>query len=258
METTTITTSNNSPARAVAINALAVVGFIVLIIIGMAFAVYAASFVPKAVSRLNGAAVYLSSIFVPADKAGIEVVAPGTTVPFAEAPGAGIASTTATTTTPVATTPATTGTPAAGTPGYHVYPTGGTTDTNPVLTGLPDLKVDITATGYLTSSNTSTFVKSDTVPDNMRGAVKFTITNVGTNSSGRFTFEAPLPTSKTYTFSSESQDSLLPGEHIDYVLGFDRAKSGSSRMITITVDQDGKIKEVSESNNSDSATVTIK
>lgn len=255
METTTITTSNNSPARAVAINALAVVGFIVLIIIGMAFAVYAASFVPKAVNSLNGAAVYLSSIFVPSDKAGIEVVAPGTTVPFAEAPGAGIASTTATTTAPAA--PATTGTPTAGTPGYAVYPTGGT-NPNPVLTGLPDLMVDITATGYLTSSDTATFVKSDTVPDNMRGAVKFTIKNVGTNTSGSFTFEAPLPTSSSYTFTSASQDSLLPGEHIDYVLGFDRAKSGSSRAITITVDQDGKIKEVSESNNSDSATVTIK
>ena len=259
METTTITTSNHSPARAVAINALAVVGFIVLIIIGMAFAVYAASFVPKVVNRLNGAAVYLSSIFVPADKAGIEVVTPGTTVPFAEAPGAGIASTTATTTTPTTTTPApaTTGTPTAGTPGYHVYPTGGT-NPNPVLTGLPDLTVDITATGYLTSSDTASFVKSDTVPDNKRGAIKFTITNVGTNSSGRFTFEAPLPTSKTYTFTSASQDSLLPGEHIDYVLGFDRTKSGSSRSITVTVDQDKDIKEISESNNSDTATVTIK
>ncbi len=259
METTTITTSNNSPARAVAINALAVVGFIVLILIGMALAVYAASFVPKAVSRLNGAAVYLSSIFVPADKAGIEVVKPGTTVPFGETPGAGIAtSSVATTTEPVKTTPAAiTTTTGPGTPGYHVYPTGGTNPT-PVLTGLPDLMVDITATGYLTSSDTSTFIKSDTVPDNMRGAVKFTVKNVGTNSSGRFTFEAPLPTSSSYTFSSESQDSLLPGEHIDYVLGFDRAKSGSSRSITITVDQDGKIKEVSESNNSDSATVTIK
>lgn len=257
METTTITTSNNSPTRAVAINALAIVGFIVLIIIGMALAVYAASFVPKAVSRLNGAAVYLSSIFVPADKAGIEVVTPGTTVPFGETPGAGIATTSVATTTTPATGTVTTTNPGPGTPGYHVYPTGGTKPA-PVLTGLPDLMVDITATGYLTSSDTSSFIKSDTVPDNMRGAVKFTIANVGTNSSGRFTFEAPLPTSSSYTFTSESQESLLPGEHIDYVLGFDRAKSGSSRSITITVDQDGKIKEVSESNNSDSATVTIK
>lgn len=251
METTTITTSRTSASRRAAINALAIVGFIVLIIIGMALAVYAATFVPKAVTRLNSAAVYLSSIFIPAPSdVSLEVVTPGETVSFPEAPGAGIASTT-----PAPVVPATTPAAIAGTPSTVTYPTVKPT---PALTGLSDLTIAIAAKGYLTSSDTASFIKADSVPSGARPAVKFTITNAGTNLSGRFTFKAPLPTSSTYTFTSDSQDSLLPGEHIDYVLGFDRARSGDSRDITITVDPDNLIVEANELNNSDSVTLDIK
>lgn len=261
MDTTTITTSTTSPARHIAVNALAAVGFIVLIILGMAFAIYAATFVPKAVSRIGSAAVYLSSVFVPAPApVALEVVEPGTTVPFPDAPGAGIATTTpavATSTKPVVTHPVTT--PSVGTPDYNVYPVGGTGTVKPAtLTGFSDLTVKIAETGYLTSPDTASFVKSDTVPSGQRGAIKFTITNIGTNMSGNFDFKAPLPTSSTYTFTSDTQSSLLPGEHIDYVLGFDRARSGDSREITITVDPDNDIHEISESNNSETATLNIK
>ncbi len=249
METTTITTSRTSATRRAAINALAIVGFIVLIIIGMALAVYAATFVPRVVTRLNSAAVYLSSIFVPTPSdVSLEVVAPGDTVPFPEAPGAGIA-----TTTPVA--PATAPAAIAGTPTTVTYPTVKPT---PALTGLSDLTIAISAKGYLTSSDTASFIKADSVPSGARPAVKFTVTNAGTNLSGRFTFKAPLPTSSTYTFTSDSQDSLLPGEHIDYVLGFDRARTGDSRDITITVDPDNLIVEANERNNADSVTLDIK
>lgn len=253
MEITTVTTNTPGSSRQIAINALAAVGFIVLIVLGMGLAIYAATFVPTAANRVGSAAVYLSQIFVPREDASLDVVEPGTSVPFPEAPGAGVASSTATTTpaAPVAQTPA------AGRETYTVYPAG-TTPRTPTLTGLPDLTVDIIAVGYLTSADTSSFVKSTTVPSGERGAVKFVIKNIGTNTSGRFTFEAPLPTSRTYTFTSDSQAALLPGEQIEYVLGFDRAKSGDSRTIEITVDPDSDIKESNESNNSDSATITIK
>lgn len=258
METTTITTETSSGTKRVAVNALAIVGFIVLIGIGMMLAVYAATFVPAAVTRLGSAAVYLSSVFVPAEKpATLEVVEPGTTVPFPEAPVVAEA----TTTPAVATTPATAPAaiaPSAGPTKTTVYPVGTGTKPTPVLTGLSDLTVEIVATGYLTSSDTSTFIKSDTVPDDRRGAVKFTITNKGTNASGRFDFDATLPTTRTYTFTSDKQDSLLPGEHIDYVLGFDRARSGDDRVISISVDADNDVKESNESNNSDSVKVEIK
>lgn len=252
---TSIPSGTPSRSRQAAVNALAIVGFVVLIIVGMALAVYAATFVPQAVSRLGGAAVYLSSIFVPAEETTLEVVAPGTTVPFpdAEAPVATTSAPVVAPTTPVAVTPA------PGVPTTTTYPVGGVvTKPVPVLTGLPDLTVDIIATGYLTSTDTRTFTTSDTVPDGLRGAVKFSITNVGTNSSGRFDFDATLPTTRAYTFTSDYQDSLLPGEKIEYVLGFDRARSGDERTITIDVDPNGNVKESSESNNSDSKTVKIK
>lgn len=259
METTTITTETGSSTKRVAVNALAIVGFIVLIGIGMMLAVYAATFVPTAVTRLGSAAVYLSSVFVPAEKpATLEVVTPGTTVPFPEAP----AVTEATTTPAVAATPAATPAaiaPSAGPVKTTVYTVGTVPKPTPVLYGLPDLTVDIVATGYLTSSDISTFIKSDTIPDDMRVAVKFTITNKGTNASGRFDFDATLPTTRTYTFTSDKQDSLLPGESSnEFILWFDRSRSGDDRVITITVDEDSDIKESNESNNSDSVKVEIK
>ena len=251
MQMTMTNTPNHSPARRATINALAIIGFVVLIIIGMALAIYAASFVPKAVTRLNSAAVYLSSVFIPADGAGLEVVTPGTEVPFGEAPGAGIATTTATTTAP--TTPVT---PTRGTETSVVYPTGGTTA--PVLSGLSDLTVVNVITGYLTTNDTASFVASRIVPDGLRGAVKFTVVNTGTNLTGRFAFKAVLPTTSAYTLNSDSQDSLLPGERIDYVLGFDRARTGEGREITITVDPDNRIVESNESNNTTVTAVEIK
>jgi len=246
-----------SPVRRVAINALALVGFVVLIIIGMTLAIYAASFVPTAVTRLNSAAVYLSSVFVPADKAGLDVVAPGTEIPFGEAPGAGIATTTVATTTAIVTpTPVAPTTPSKGTPTTTVYPTGGTAPAT--LYGLSDLTVTIVSTGYLTTNDTGSFVASKSVPDGLRGAVKFSVSNIGTNTSGRFSFKAVLPTSSAYTFNSDLQDALLPSEHIDYVLGFDRARTGADREISITVDASHDIVESNENNNNATATVEIK
>lgn len=259
MQTTTITTKDSLPVRQVTINALAIVGFIVLIVIGMALAIYAATFVPKAVTRLGSAAVYLSSIFVPAQvPTTLEVVTPGTTIPFGETPaGAGIvATTTAATTTPTTPKPTPT-TPTAGATSSTVYPVG--TGTTPApLSGLPDLTATILSTGYLTTSDTSSFVASTNVPSGMRGAVKFSIANRGTNASGTFFFTASLPTSRVYTFSSDRQNSLLPNEHIEYVLGFDSTNSGNARQVVITVDPDKQVVESNESNNTWTATVDIK
>lgn len=254
METTVITTKNTTSRRA-AVNGLAIIGFIVLIILGMALAVYAASFVPKAVSKIGGAAVYLSSVFTGDTDAPstLEVVTPGTTVPFGDATSTLVvvgsdATTTVTTTTSVPQAPV------AGTPVITRVEVG----TTPAqLYGLPDLAVENVTTGYLTSSNTNTFRSSNRVPDGERGAVKFTVVNRGTNASGRFDFEAELPTSRSFTYNSSAQRSLLPGERIDYILGFDQARSGDDREITITVDPDRDISESSESNNDRSVTVDI-
>ncbi len=258
MEITTFSTNSSSGTRRIAVNALAVVGFIVLIVLGMALAIYAATFVPKAANRLGAAAVYLSHVFVPVkEPANLEVV------PFEDAPGAGVATTTATSTTPAATTTsatATTATPTAGAEDYHVYPIGGTTTgTKPYtgpLTGYADLTVTNVVLGYLTSADTASFVASSTIPSGMRGAVKFSIVNTGTNTTGAYDFEAVLPaTSSGYHFFSGKQKALLPGEREAFVLGYDSARTGT---ITITVDSDNTIKEVSESNNTATVDAPVK
>lgn len=247
MEMTTFRTSS-TPARHAAVNALAIIGFIVLVMVGMLLAVYAARFVPAAVSRIGGAAVYLSSVFVsPDEDPGLVVVPPEEVIPFPEA-----------TTTPVVTTPVTTPTPTpvAGTPVTTVVPITGTRV--PVTPyGLADLAIESFTTGYLTSSNTSSFVASDTVPDGKRGAFKFSVVNKGTNVADRFKFEAELPTDRAYTYHSSFQPVLNPGERIDYVLGFDRTKEGNNRTIVVTIDSGNDVRESNENNNRKSVTIDI-
>lgn len=245
METTTIRTTTGTTRRA-AVNGLAVVGFIVLIIIGMALAVYAATYVPGAISRVGSAAVFFSSAFQPAEDTDLVVVPPAETVPFGEdVPAA----TSTPTTTPVVATA-----PTQGTPVTTVIQVPGTPAP---LSGRPDLVIENLISGYLTSSNTNSFVKSNDIPDGKRGAVKFSIVNRGTNVSGRFQFEAELPTTRTYTYQSGNQASLKPGERIDYVLGFDKTKEGTDRTITVTVDPDRDVTESNEGNNTRSVTVDI-
>jgi hypothetical protein len=219
MEMTSTLKINREPVRHATLQGLAAVGFVTLIIAGIMLAIYAARFVPEAASRVGSAAVYLSQVFTPAKKADLQVV---TQIPF------GVASTTESTTTAVVATTTTTVTkpvtyPPATTPGEETtttYPSGGT----PVATlhGLPDLKVTITQVGYLSLNNTDSFIAAKVIPSGLRGAVKFTVTNVGTNTTGNWSFNANLPTTSSFTFNSDAQKPLLPGERIDYTLGFDR------------------------------------
>lgn len=253
METTTIKTTSTDSRRA-AVNGLAIVGFIVLVIIGMALAVYAARMVPSALSRVGSAAVYLSSQIFPAEEGDTDlVVVPSEeTVPFGD--DALVATSTEVTATP--TQPTTGSTPVRpGTPTTVVVPVQVPASTN--YYGLPDLVVENVITGYLNTSSTDSFRASDEVPDGKRGAVKFTVINRGTNVSDRFEFEVKVPTTRSYTYNSKSQQALRPGERIEYVLGFDQAKEGTNRTITIDVDPDDDINESNENNNTRSVRIDI-
>jgi hypothetical protein len=259
--TRTTTQAGSAPARQAAVNGLAIVGFIALVFIGITLAIYAARYVPNAVSRIGSANVFFSILGGNKDNANLVVVP--ATVPIAgpSIVATSTATSTAPATTPVATTPkpTTTPTPSAGTPTSSTYVIGGTAGTPAPANyyGKSDLTVAITSVGYLDSADTSTYNVSKSVPNGKRGAFKFRITNIGTNVSGSYNFESVLPTSSSYTFSSPTQNSLRPGEYVDYVLGFDRTKSGDSREVSVTVDPDHNVSESNESNNSDSATVTI-
>lgn len=259
----TIMNMNQNPMvtdsnRQAAVSGLAVVGFIALVASGMWLAVYSARFVPSAVSRLGAAAVSLSEIFTPGPSSSLSVVpTASTTIPF------GTATSTATSTTPAATTtPSTsgTGTPVATKPGTATsgtYPLSGATSTPTGLYGLPDLVVNITAAGYLATTSAESFVTANTVPAGSRPAVKFTIKNTGTNVTGSWNFSATIPTSTGYLYTSVPQQSLAPGDSIDYTLGFDQANRGSNQTITIKANASNAVTESSTINDSASVTLTI-
>lgn len=254
-----ITTTTHSGARA-AVNGLAVVGFVALIVLGMGLAVYSARFVPSAVSGLASAGVYFSSLFSPADDANLEVVP--TEIPFGETPLEETPAAAATSTpaeTPAQ--PAAPVVPSAGpsTSGTY-YPVGGGVGTvSPEnFYGLPDLTVTITAVGYLAQNNKpDTFVAAGTIPNNKQGAIKFTITNIGTNKTGAWELEVEVPTSPS-AIKTFNMESMGPNQQqSNSIIYFDRAREGENREITVRVDSDRDVDESNESNNDDSATIDI-
>ncbi|MBU6214397.1 hypothetical protein KGM48_00940 [Patescibacteria group bacterium] len=246
-----------STTRATALNVLAGVGFAALVGGSFWLAFYSTRFVPEIINRVGSASVYLSSFFSPAPATVSIVPTPAapTTLPFA---------TPATTAEPAAATmPAakipTPPKPAATATGPETtatYPMSGASS-SPTLSGLPDLVVNITAVGYLTSTSTDSFVASSTVPFGNRPAAKFTIKNIGANIAAPWRFSASIPTQSAYIFQSPLQQSLAPGESIDYVLGFDQANKGSGQMISITANFDKAVSESNADNNSASAYLTI-
>lgn len=241
--------------RQTAINGLAVVGFVALVIAGIWLAIYSTLFVPTVVNRIGSAAVYLGSVFIPSDEPTLSVVpnpTASTTISFGNA-----SSTTSTSTIPKITAP-TKPKPVATTPGEK---TSGTyligNATAQTLNGQPDFIVNITAVGYLATTSAESFIASSTVQSGSRPAVKFTIKNIGTNIAGQWRFSASIPTSSAYLYYSPLQQSLNPSDSIDYTLGFDQAIAGSNKMISITANFDRAIGESNTNNNSASAQLTI-
>jgi hypothetical protein len=250
MEITT-TTVNRNPGRRAAVNALAIVGFIALIIIGIGLAIYSASSFPKLTSKIGGAAVSLSSVFRGKDTepASLQVITATSTLPIDDA-------VVATSTEIVATTTKPTGTK---TPTSHTTYQTVTVTQEATPYGDPDLYVTITDIGYLrTDGDTDTFESANLIDNDKDGAVKFTITNIGTNVTGAWKFKAEIPSSPSQNFTSPNQDSLKPGDSIDYVLGFEKGKKGDNREITITVDPSNTVHESNENNNVAYDSVNIK
>lgn len=238
--------------RETATKTLAIVGFVSLLGLGVWGAVYSARFVPGTV---GAAAVYLGSIFNPAPEANLSVVptASSTVISF------GTPTTTGATTTPAKAT----STPVKTTPTRH--PTQPTqtvikvsTPTTPApLTGLPDLTVKIAAIGYLANDSQNTFVASSSVPVGLRPAVRFTVFNKGTNITGAWNFSAAIPTRSATSYKSPMQQSLLPGDSIDYTLGFDQARSGKDQPIEIKVNYDSYVAESNTTNNTASISLNV-
>lgn len=267
---TTITTPNNSATlttnnrsttvtenHPVVSTALAVIGFIALVAAGIWLAVYSTRYVPKVVNGVGSAAVYLGSVFMPAP-ASLSVIPTASSTIASSAASSTVATSTTNTSVSVGTAtpkPARPGT-TPGTQTSGTYLIGGT-GSAPTLYGFPDLIVTIKGVGYLASASADSFVATSTVPNGSRPAVSFTIKNVGTNSTGTWRFSASIPTQSAYIYQSQPQQSLNPGDSIDYTLGFDQANKGSGQMISITANFDRAVTESNLNNNSASATLTI-
>lgn len=260
METVTKTTStevHEAPDRRAAVNGLAVVGFIALVFVGITLAIYAARYVPETVARLGAANVYFSSIFG-GDENGEDLeVVPGEEVPFpsddeSNVDNDNVPSLDEDEKDETPSTPSTPTTPRPTTPTVIQVPV-----TVPITPyGKADLTVRLMATGYLRSANTSSFVSDNEVPEGERPAVKFRVTNSGTNYTGTWNFKAKLPTTSSYTYESKNQASLAPGQYVDFTLGFDRPKDGE-QTITITIDSEDDVDEYNERNNTLSIEIEV-
>jgi hypothetical protein len=245
--------------RKAAVSGLAIVGFVALIVIGIATAIYAASFIPKALSRLGSANVYLGAQDGATQTDGIIPVNPREEAPTAVSYG------TTTTTAPVSSAaPVSTYAPAAApkpVPAPVYYPTY-TQPTYqqvavPQYYGRPDLVATILSVGYLRrDGDTNSYIADDTVPSGRQGAVRFSVANRGGEPTGTWNFSARLPSDSDSNYRSGTQRSLNPGDSIIFTLGFDSSDHGRNT-IRVTADSNDRVSESNESNNEDTETIYL-
>ena len=214
-------------SRQTTTNGLAVVGFVALVAAGIWSAMYSTRFVPEVVGRIGTAAVYLGSVFTPAEPTLAVVSTPAASTSIS------LGSTSPASTGAIVPTPPKPVTVTAGEQTSGAYQIGEAT-TTAVQNGLPDLVVTINAIGYLATTSADSFIASTTVPVGSRPAVTFTIKNSGTNATGAWRWSASIPTASNFIYQSVPQQNLNPGDYIDYAFGFDQAIPGVDKMISIT------------------------
>jgi hypothetical protein len=248
---------NRAPStREAALRGLALVGFIVLLALGIWLMVYLVQSVPGAMHRLGAAGVAFTSLFQNEDEGLVVVTAGTTTATFPE--DTRVSASTTTSTPPQKPAPKPVAVAPAPKPETTVTTPITETPLPPALTGLPDLVTTITATGYLASSTLDSFVASSTNARGTRSALTFTVRNAGTNIAlADWKFTAAIPTQSGYVFTSPPQQSLKPGESIAYTLGFDQALPGANRSLSIRADAENRIAESNENNNSATTQITI-
>ncbi|MDO8575704.1 MAG: hypothetical protein Q7R90_00110 [bacterium] len=253
---TTVTPSDN---RRTVVNTLAIVGFVALIGVSMWLAVYSTRYVPGVVGRLGSAAVYLGSVLTPSPEPTLSIVptptASSTIISFGEASST-ISTNVSSATSKVVATPAPSKPVTNWTPGTPVDITNGAIS-SPAPTnyyyGSPDLEVKIETVGYTVDGN---IIAATTIPAYTQGAVKFRVTNIGTNVSGPWTVHIVVP-GKTL---EQTMGPLVPaGPGVppnEYIVYFINVASGTNLPIVITIDSN-QIAESSTANNADSRAVTI-
>ena len=127
-----------------------------------------------------------------------------------------------------------------------VYYSAEPTTSNP--SGSIDLEARILEIGFV-DKNTNLFTASSSPSANLRIAVRFEVINKGTKVSGSWSFNAVLPTMPFHIYSGDSQQSLMPGEKIEFLLGFDSIERKKDAEFILNVDPTGRVVESNEWNN---------
>lgn len=242
--TTTETHEAAKPAQNPATTALAIVGFITLVVLGILLAIYSARYVPEAISSA------FNTLVTPDNNQPHLGVVSTTTISFSQD--------NTTTTTSLTPTVITTPTQTAETaPAATTKPATGTTKTTPRLYGLPNLSITVIGTGYLANGTNESFVPSAVIPAGARAAVRFSIANNGTNVSAPWTFAAVIPTHNGYVFMSPIEQPMYPGDHTVFTLGFDQADFGPGHPLTIVTDPANAVAESNEADNNATAFISV-
>jgi hypothetical protein len=115
--------------------------------------------------------------------------------------------------------------------------------------GYVDLRPKIIAVGEV-DKNTNEFSATSSVHFSSRGAIKFEVENIGTKISPTWTFNLVLPTLPRHIYYSKNQQALLPGDKIEYIVGFDSIKRDSEpNTIIVNIDPVNSVKEKDRINN---------
>jgi len=119
-----------------------------------------------------------------------------------------------------------------------------------------DLVIENLEAGYMSGSR---FREDDDIDDNDDAAVRFTVTNIGGENTGRWRFsidETPYDGSDN-DYESGRQDSLRPGESVEIIVEFENPDEGNYD-IEVEVDSDDDVDEENESNNDDSVDLRVR
>jgi hypothetical protein len=131
----------------------------------------------------------------------------------------------------------------------NVVNTNSSTTNTSTNTGKADLVVRMLDTGIVNRS-TNAYTTSSSANNGDRVGVRFEVENVGGTATGSWRFAATLPASdsNSVNYTSDYQDSLLPGQKKTFTIAFDNLRSVGVNTITVVVDSSNQVNEANENN----------
>lgn len=147
----------------------------------------------------------------------------------------------------------TTNTTSAGPKTENTYPINKGTQSVSTI-AKPDLVSRIIEVGKIDRA-TNEFTATTSLRYSDRVAVRFEIKNEGGLESGYWFFSAVLPTYPNHIFNSDSQQSLKPGDKIEFTIGFDSVLADQDARFVVNADPSQTLSEISEENNIATTTV---